>query len=98
MPVWNADTARVAKGVQILLPIAWQPGSRELAKRNIRLLNCWLGIATREHIGTTFCTDCEYLSSCTALYIWFAERRRMHPASLARKVIRVFEIDSEYMK
>jgi len=82
---------------QGLLPIAEQQEAKELAERNLRLLNCWLGIATREEIGNTFCVECEHLNQCKNLYLFFAGSRMMHPASLARNILNRFDIPSDYL-
>ena len=68
-----------------------------MAHDNVRLLNCWLGIGVSEFLGRKFCVDCEFLSTCEEMYVIFAGKRRMHPAYLARKLLRMFEIDSEYL-
>jgi hypothetical protein len=83
--------------VQGLLPIVEQQEAKEIAEDNTRLLNCWLGIATREDIGNTFCIGCEYLNRCQNLYLFFAGSRKMHPASLSRNILTRFGISSDYL-
>lgn len=77
------------------LPIAQQ--GEEIARSNIRLLNCWLGIAPGEKLGTRFCIDCEYITTCEKMFTMFAGSRAWRPAQLARKLIRDFDIESEYI-
>lgn len=87
----------MAESKQRLLPIVLQAES--LAKKNVDLLNCWTGIATNERIDDNgFCNVCDNQHSCLWLYKLFAGSRNMHPAFLARKLARIFEIESEYMK
>jgi hypothetical protein len=77
------------------LPIALQ--GEQIATENARLLNCWIGIAATETLGTRFCVGCEYLPTCQKMYLLFAGSRRLHPAHLARKVLAMFGIESEYV-
>lgn len=83
--------------VQGHLPIAEQEESGRIATENVRLLNCWLGVSTKERIGNTFCVSCEYLGQCKALYRHFDGTRDMHPASLARRIFTMFNIESDYL-
>ena len=83
---------------QMHIPIADQRGARNIAIKKLRLLNCWLGVATKEQIGTTFCVECEYLQECKSLYRFFNTGADiMHPASLSRIILTKFMIDSEYL-
>lgn len=82
---------------QLLLPIAEQDASREIATNSVRLLNCWLGIATKEKIGTTFCIECDYLGDCKVLYTILDRAEKLHPAARAREVLTRFNIESEYL-
>jgi len=82
---------------QLLLPIAEQEAARKIAVANIRLLNCWLGISTKEFIGSTFCVECEHLESCALLYKMLDRSEKLHPAARAREVIGRFGIESEYL-
>jgi hypothetical protein len=82
---------------QKLLPIREQAASGNIAEDNIRLLNCWLGIATRDHIGKTFCIDCEFLEACKTLYFYLDGTVRMHPAARARRIMRKYDLGSEYL-
>ena len=77
------------------MPVVSQSG--DIVRRNLRLLNCWLGIATREHIGATFCVECEYIEDCKNLYFLLSDNRQLHPASLARRTMNKFSIESEYL-
>lgn len=82
---------------QLLLPIAEQEAAKNIAVKNIRLLNCWLGISTKESIGSTFCVGCEFLSQCLALYKMLDRAEKLHPAARAREVIVRFKIESDYL-
>jgi len=82
--------------VQQLLPIAFQQAAQIFAARNIRFINCWLGIATKEVIGSTFCVECEYLGKCLELYKFFDGSAELHPAARARDIIKRFNIESDY--
>lgn len=93
----SADIVSVASGKQILLPIAEQEQARIIATESLRLLNCWLGVATKESIGSTFCVDCEFLQTCKWLYWFFDKDTGLHPAARARKVIKMYGLDSEYL-
>ena len=84
-------------GRQLLLPIAEQEAAKRIAVQNIRLLNCWLGISTKEIIGSTFCVDCEHLESCRLLYKMLDRSEKLHPAARAREVIGRFKIPSDYL-
>jgi hypothetical protein len=85
-----------ADNKQRILPIVEQEPSRAIVEENLRLINCWLGIAMKENIGTTFCADCEYLPICERLYNYFDSRASMHPAFRARRILRSFGIESDY--
>ena len=87
----------MARAVQILLPISEQQQARKIAIKNVRLLNCWLGIATREDLGNTFCSKCKYLGTCRGMYKLFDGAMGMHPSSRARTVMKKFGIESEYL-
>lgn len=91
----SADIPPARKRTQRVLPIASQ--ARSIAVSNSNLLNCWLGIATKESLGTYFCVGCENLKSCNNIYNLFAGSRRMHPAGLARKILTTFDIASDYL-
>ena len=93
----NADSVGAGKPEQQLLPIALQEEARAIAIANVRLINCWIGIATKENIGSTFCVDCEYLATCRSLYRIFDGTAKLHPAARAREILRRFGIDSEYL-
>lgn len=82
---------------QSILPIIEQEPSRRIAEENARLLNCWLGIAKKENLGSTFCEDCEYLQVCKSLYSYFDSRAVLHPSARARRVLESFDIDSDYL-
>lgn len=83
------------KARQIKYPIAQQVEG--VARANVRLLNCWLGIASGEKIGVKFCVGCEYITVCKSMFLMLGGSRNWHPAQLARKVFRDFGIDSEYV-
>lgn len=83
--------------MQTLLPLAEQEYAVNLARENVRLLNCWLGIATREDLGNTFCVDCEFLPVCKRMYRLFDGAAGMHPSSRARMVMNKFGIESDYL-
>jgi len=95
--VENADTAGADNATQLLLPIAEQDAAREIAAKSVRLLNCWLGISTKESLGSTFCADCEYLHDCTVLYTILDRAEKLHPAARAREVMNRFSIYSDYL-
>lgn len=94
---WSADLATVDENSVGHLPIAEQEKSRQIAIANLRLLNCWLGIATKETIGNTFCVDCEYLRDCKTLYRYFDGTSGIHPSARARIVMSVHNIESDYL-
>ena len=84
-------------GRQILLPIMYQMG--DIARSNIRFLNCWTGIANKERLDDNlFCTTCKYNKDCIKLYHLFEGLEDMHPAFLARLLCKIHEIESEYMR
>lgn len=97
MYVRSVDIVIVADITQTLLPIAEQQESKRLARDNTRLLNCWLGMATRDDLGKTFCHGCEFLDTCKRLYRLFDGARGMHPSARAREVLIKFGIRSEYL-
>ena len=96
-PVSNADSVDADSATQLLLPIAEQEAARRIAVKSVRLLNCWLGISTKEAIGSTFCVECEHLRDCYALYLMLDRSEKLHPAARAREVITRFGIDSDYL-
>ena len=93
----SADSAGADNATQLLLPIAEQDAAREIATKSVRLLNCWLGISTKEVIGSTFCVECEYLHDCYALYMMLDRAEKLHPAARAREVMARFRIESDYL-
>lgn len=87
----------VVDSTQILLPISEQQHAVELARENVRLLNCWLGISTKEDLGNTFCVGCEFLNTCKRLYRLLDGRAGVHPSARARITMEKFGISSEYL-
>lgn len=67
------------------------------AEDNIRLLECWLSIDTKEDIGIGLCLGCQYIGTCKWLYEVLCNSDRSHPAGLAKKIIFAFGIPSRYL-
>lgn len=95
--VSHVGTARVDKATQELLPISEQSVAKDLAIKHQRLIECWIGIATKEEIGSAFCADCYYLPTCKKLYFLFAGTRKIHPATLSKNIMRKFGIPSDFL-
>lgn len=93
----NVGIVGVDDARQLLLPIAEQEASREIAAKSVRLLNCWLGVSTKETIGSTFCVECDYLQECKNLYVILDRAEKLHPAARAREVIARFGLESDYL-
>jgi len=77
------------------IPVSEQIGP--IVHRYKRLLECWLGISTKETIGKTFCIGCKYLDDCEALYTFLAFGDSAHPATLAKNKLIAFGVKSEYL-
>lgn len=82
---------------QEVLPIAEQQEAIDMARENVRLLNCWLGISTREDLGNTFCVGCEFLDVCKRMYRLHGGADGIHPSALAKTVMEKHDIRSEYL-
>jgi len=96
--VYHVGIVNAGKGsIQLLLPIAEQEAARKITEENVRLINCWLGISTKESIGSTFCVDCEYLGRCNLLYTMLDRAEKLHPAARAREVLIRFRIETDYL-